>query len=779
MSHGFSSLFGFCRSSPESGGPIEVTTYRSNSSLEELKSILAQQNEHHAKMQESLLSAIGGKSLLKNPPKDDDSLLHERIESMSKQLDKVAAANEIMGKLPRNGHLVSDHHAPAQTSEDSNIKILQMRMDAISKQLGSLVTAQEQWQQNASRELKKNPGNATNTPVGESAEPSLESLTQLFKRQVSFKRQISDVLQSSTPAAKVDLEPMREQDEAAQLSHRVFSWLGWSPRVNTPCYNSLHKWFPTALPGISVHERIRVALEDSDLGFTPKNTIFGTSICPDEINNQKGDMADIMKDHWGECFPLGGISGSPFVGKSGFNAFAHHVPDNGNILILFGPHVAISEAGELGQYLREGQSSHSAACGAVIGAFRKCCKCQSGCVRNEEFDEADMQMAWIAQQLEAHASHLQEQENPLAALSYQAFEMVKNLILQIVNTDFGTGYLALIGGIQINMPEGNDDHFLPLLAEVRQAGKNPFSILHTFNMEHLDQSSLKDLASAAIVGKTLVGQEDLAIGAAELEMFSWMGWAPNLNTACSSSLRSNFPGAIPGKVAHARIKAALTDAKWGFSPETTLLGVSICPDEINNEKGDLADIMQDYWGGCFPLGGISGAPFVGKTGFGAFSHHVPHGGNILILFGPHVAVAESGEVGKYLRTGQADHSTACGAVIGAYHACCNKSIVDGDFDPHDMQMGWIKKMLDPHVENIKVQPNPMTALVHQAYILVKDKLLNIVNTDFGSGYLVLVGGIQINMPSPCDDHFLPMMFEVRKEGMLPQDLMQAFELVLF
>ena len=33
--------------------------------------------------------------------------------------------------------------------------------------------------------------------------------------------------------------------------------------------------------------------------------------------------------------------------------------------------------------------------------------------------------------------------------------------------------------------------------------------------------------------------------------------------------------------------------------------------------------MASYWGECFPMGGIGGAPFVGKTGFGAFSAHVP------------------------------------------------------------------------------------------------------------------------------------------------------------
>merc|ERR1719401_1224618 len=137
---------------------------------------------------------------------------------------------------------------------------------------------------------------------------------------------------------------------------------------------------------------------------------------------------------------------------------------------------------------------------------------------------------------------------------------------------------------------------------------------------------------------------------------------------------------MPGLAVHARMRAALESEPYNFTPENTLFGTSICPDEINNEKGDLADVMKEYWGECFPLGGIGGAPFVGKTGFKAFSHHVPEGGHVLLLFGPHVAVSEAGEVGKYLREGQSSHSTACGACIGAYHACAGRARRAADSD---------------------------------------------------------------------------------------------------
>lgn len=52
--------------------------------------------------------------------------------------------------------------------------------------------------------------------------------------------------------------------------------------------------------------------------------------------------------------PIGGLGGIPFAGKTGFQAFASHVPDGGNLLILFGPHVGIDKLGKLGFVERRG-----------------------------------------------------------------------------------------------------------------------------------------------------------------------------------------------------------------------------------------------------------------------------------------------------------------------------------------------------------------------------------------------------------------------------------------
>jgi hypothetical protein len=43
------------------------------------------------------------------------------------------------------------------------------------------------------------------------------------------------------------------------------------------------------------------------------------------------------------------LAGIPFTGKTGFTAFSHHIPDNGNLFVLFAPHVGISKSGRIGK----------------------------------------------------------------------------------------------------------------------------------------------------------------------------------------------------------------------------------------------------------------------------------------------------------------------------------------------------------------------------------------------------------------------------------------------
>lgn len=80
--------------------------------------------------------------------------------------------------------------------------------------------------------------------------------------------------------------------------------------------------------GLTIHEKAKAALVAHDV--TDENTLFAQSVCPDEINHEKGDITTLFSAHLGEVFHMGGLAGIPFTGKTGFTAFSHHVPD-GNI----------------------------------------------------------------------------------------------------------------------------------------------------------------------------------------------------------------------------------------------------------------------------------------------------------------------------------------------------------------------------------------------------------------------------------------------------------------
>ena len=87
-----------------------------------------------------------------------------------------------------------------------------------------------------------------------------------------------------------------------------------------------------------------------------------------------GDLPDLLRDRFGENFHFGGLAGIPFTGKTGFKAFAGHMPENGHMFIVVAPHIGVTPDGELGKYQRCNQSAPTTACGACVGAWKLACE---------------------------------------------------------------------------------------------------------------------------------------------------------------------------------------------------------------------------------------------------------------------------------------------------------------------------------------------------------------------------------------------------------------------
>ena len=231
-----------------------------------------------------------------------------------------------------------------------------------------------------------------------------------------------------------------------------------------------------------------------------------------------------------------------------------------------------------------------------------------------------------------------------------------------------------------------------------------------------------------------------------------------------SALDKWFPGALTGEEAEDCVYKQLVTR--GYNADNTLYCDVSCPDEINhdNAEEDMTGLMITRWGEIFPLGGLAGLPFTGKTGWHAFSSHCPNDGNIVVMFAPHVGIDMEGNVGKVLRDGQDGASAACGAAIGSLAALkANPSCGDFPCGILDHQMDCIKHLLRSSVDHISAQENEQVALVYQMYRIIEEYLENVMHTKWRTdkGSLTIFGGIMINAEGEGMDRFLPLKLEVR------------------
>lgn len=225
--------------------------------------------------------------------------------------------------------------------------------------------------------------------------------------------------------------------------------------------DSLSNFFPNAVEG---HE-FTLNIVDSlmkNYDMTPKNTLFGYSTCPDEINRTVTRFQSYYGEHQ---FHLGGLTGYPFRGKTGFNAFSHHAPNKnseGNIIILYGPHVGISPKGELGKVLRENQSHESNACGAAISFLSKCNESIKKSKKYEPVeDKLDSEQYFIEKMMLPHAERILNSENQIKELVEINYKLIDNDILNMIEQlkESFHGKIALVGGIMINTPHTHNGYF--------------------------------------------------------------------------------------------------------------------------------------------------------------------------------------------------------------------------------------------------------------------------------------------------------------------------------
>jgi Limiting CO2-inducible proteins B/C beta carbonyic anhydrases len=199
-----------------------------------------------------------------------------------------------------------------------------------------------------------------------------------------------------------------------------------------------------------------------------KSTLLCTSLCCDEANRA---LEVGLQKAFGDHFHIGGLAGFAFGGATGFGAMVSHIPDNGSCLVVYGPHVGVDSTGRIGTVDRRGREKGGDCCGSAIAAAAYVKGVINGAPKADPpTDPLDAQQAYVGDMLLPYGDRLAEAKDPNHELPFALFQaqdkLMKNIVAKVGGRVAGRGKIALLGGIQINTPDGASDYFLPLRFEL-------------------------------------------------------------------------------------------------------------------------------------------------------------------------------------------------------------------------------------------------------------------------------------------------------------------------
>lgn len=210
-----------------------------------------------------------------------------------------------------------------------------------------------------------------------------------------------------------------------------------------------------------------------------KKMLFATSLCSDDVNVST-DFRKVLN----RPFSMGGLGGLPYSGLTGMVAFSHHIPDNGDAFIFYGPHIGITDDGELGRMRRVGQKKLTNSCGALMLALERFQQDSSGHeVYVPHLVEYDYQQVLLEQMLMPFKSKILEAENPkkeITELAYFKINKQINRLVRMTIKEFKCEKIFLLGGIIINTSEDYHDY-----VDIRN-----FEVIYTKDQEQYIPNSI-------------------------------------------------------------------------------------------------------------------------------------------------------------------------------------------------------------------------------------------------------------------------------------------------
>ncbi|WP_053183998.1 hypothetical protein [Sunxiuqinia dokdonensis] len=229
-----------------------------------------------------------------------------------------------------------------------------------------------------------------------------------------------------------------------------------------------------------------------------------------------------------------------------------------------------------------------------------------------------------------------------------------------------------------------------------------------------------------------------------------------MSSTIDKRIRTLFPDAAPFEQVLEGYFQLMTQAH-GLDVDQTIAAVSLCPDELNNP---VIEKIRELFGHVFHLGGLTGYPFTGETGFNAFGDHIPDAGTAFIFFGPHLGITEN-SLGYVHRPGQARDTLSCGAAFGAYQMLLNGQQLGTEQQADDYQQTRVRQMLAPKLDTIpRHQPELalLNILFEESHAFVVSQSTRIKER-FQAEQIILLGAMILNTPLDMPDYLQVKYFE--------------------
>jgi hypothetical protein len=197
----------------------------------------------------------------------------------------------------------------------------------------------------------------------------------------------------------------------------------------------------------------------------------------------------------------------------------------------------------------------------------------------------------------------------------------------------------------------------------------------------------------------------------------------------------------------------------GVEMNSIIVATSFCFDELNHHP---AKMNLPSPSGTFIMGGLAGYPCVGEIGLSAFSDHIPDGGAALFIFGSHIGISRTGEVGKIRRVGQQRHTNTCGALMMVQDHVLSTNIHHIDpADYSEFQPEFLALRLLPKVDEIRNAKVPILKTTHLVYDEIEKEMLKLIwnHPSLLDKYPVyILGGIIINTDETLPNYFSQKVF---------------------